>query len=302
MNRITKTMFSAAMMMSVTTPVMASETTPNENVYSVAYKDKNDLNNAFKKVYSSEIGNMKYITTSSQGMKYESDAYQITVKGLDLNKEGTQTIKMELENKNTNKISKAGSTVNAKTATVNVKDQTAPTFSGKTTIDTVKGTTVNLEDAVKAEDNKDGKVSVSFSGDVDYNKLGSYQVTATAKDKAGNETSEKITVNVNNDSYYESIAQAALAQVGVNQDCTMLVTNSLKAVGIEFHGWPEDYLSLGDLTTDPVPGDIVVYQGHVAVYIGNGQAVHGGWNGTTTVVSSVECSNTLIGYVHVRKA
>lgn len=97
---------------------------------------------------------------------------------------------------------------------------------------------------------------------------------------------------------YDKIAQAALAQVGVNQDCTMLVTNSLAAVGINFHGWPEDYLSLGPLTNDPVPGDIIVYAGHVAIYIGNGQAVHGGWNGYTTAVFGVECSKPLIGFVH----
>lgn len=99
---------------------------------------------------------------------------------------------------------------------------------------------------------------------------------------------------------YDRIAQAALAQIGVNQDCTMLVTNSLKAVGINFHGAPEKYLSLGELTNNPVPGDIIVYSGHVAIYIGNGQAVHGGWNGYTTAVFSVECSAPLIGFVHPR--
>ncbi len=99
-------------------------------------------------------------------------------------------------------------------------------------------------------------------------------------------------------SMYNLIAQAALAQLGVQQDCTMLVTNSLKAVGINFHGAPERYLSLGELTNDPVPGDIIVYSGHVAIYIGNGQAVHGGWNGYTTAIFSVECSAPLIGYVH----
>ena len=96
-----------------------------------------------------------------------------------------------------------------------------------------------------------------------------------------------------------AIAAAAIAQVGVSQDCTMLVTNSLRAVGISFHGWPEEYLSLGTLTSTPVPGDICVYSGHVAIYIGNGQAVHGGWDGYTTVITSVSCSNAFIGYVHV---
>ena len=96
-----------------------------------------------------------------------------------------------------------------------------------------------------------------------------------------------------------AIAAAALAQVGATQDCTMLVTNALRAVGINFHGWPEDYLSLGTITSSPVAGDIIVYSGHVAIYIGNGQAVHGGWYGSQTVVASVSCDKALIGYVHV---
>lgn len=91
------------------------------------------------------------------------------------------------------------------------------------------------------------------------------------------------------------IASAALAQLGVDQDCTMLVTNSLAAVGIHFHGWPAGYLSLGRTVpaSQAQPGDLVYYQNggmglaHIAVYIGNGQAVHGGWNGFTTAIASV---------------
>lgn len=96
-----------------------------------------------------------------------------------------------------------------------------------------------------------------------------------------------------------AIAAAAKAQVGVNQDCTMLVTNSLAAVGIYFHGWPEEYAALGSWTSNPVPGDIIIYSGHVAIYIGNGRAIHGGFYGYTTVEWTVECTNALIGYIHV---
>ena len=79
----------------------------------------------------------------------------------------------------------------------------------------------------------------------------------------------------------------------------MLVTNALAAVGINFHGSPEQYLSLGRITSSPVAGDIIVYSGHVAIYLGNGQAVHGGWYGNQTVIESVSCGNALIAYVHV---
>lgn len=91
-----------------------------------------------------------------------------------------------------------------------------------------------------------------------------------------------------------AVAAAALAQVGINQDCTMLVTNALAAIGIHFHGWPADYMSLGHIIPAAAaqPGDLIYYanggtgMAHIAVYIGNGMAVHGGFDGTTKVFSA----------------
>ena len=88
------------------------------------------------------------------------------------------------------------------------------------------------------------------------------------------------------------IASAALAQLGVGQDCTALASNALAAQGIYFHGWPAEYMSLGSVTSSPQPGDLIYYDDagagvpHIAVYVGNGQAVHGGWKGGTTVEAS----------------
>ncbi len=96
-----------------------------------------------------------------------------------------------------------------------------------------------------------------------------------------------------------AIFNAAYSQLGYGQDCTALVSNSLQAAGIYFHGWPEDYAVLGSWTNNPQPGDICIYSGHVAIYAGGGQAIHGGWNGGTTALYSVYCSNPLIGYIRV---
>ncbi|SLE72329.1 NlpC/P60 family [Mycobacteroides abscessus subsp. bolletii] len=93
----------------------------------------------------------------------------------------------------------------------------------------------------------------------------------------------------------DAVVAAALgyAQINAQTDCTMLATNSLRAAGINFHGWPMDYMQLGTVTSNPQPGDLVLYasngfgQQHIAVYIGNGQAVHGGWNGMGTTIFSV---------------
>jgi len=103
-----------------------------------------------------------------------------------------------------------------------------------------------------------------------------------------------------------AIAAAAYAQLGVAQDCTALASNSLAAVGINFHGWPADYLSLGRTVSaaEAQPGDLVYYQNggmgmaHIAVYVGNGMAVHGGWNGGTTALYSANVGSGPV-YIHV---
>ncbi len=91
-----------------------------------------------------------------------------------------------------------------------------------------------------------------------------------------------------------TIVSAAYAQLGVHQDCTALVSNSLAAAGIFYHGWPAGYLSLGRTVSaaEAQPGDLIYYDNagagmpHIAVYIGNGQAVHGGFNGGNTQIAS----------------
>lgn len=139
--------------------------------------------------------------------------------------------------------------------------------------------------------------SMAISGvNYDFDAQGNWIQPANVETPA--QAEEAQAAPVGDDSRYQMIANAAIAQIGVTQDCTMLVTNSLRAVGINFHGAPYKYLSLGPTTNNPVPGDIIVYQGHVAIYIGNGRAIHGGWNGHTTVEWSVNCSTPFVAYVH----
>ena len=104
-----------------------------------------------------------------------------------------------------------------------------------------------------------------------------------------------------------AIYQAALAQLGRYQDCTMLVTNALKAVGINFHDCPGGYMCLGTLVpaSQAQPGDLVYYANggtglaHISVYAGNGQAVHGGWLGNQTVLNSANIGSGAV-YIRVR--
>ena len=93
----------------------------------------------------------------------------------------------------------------------------------------------------------------------------------------------------------------AYSLIGQSMDCTALVSQALAARGINFHGWPEEYVNVpgGHVVTDGSlqPGDILIYANtggwnggahydHVALYVGNGQAVHGGWNGYSVALAS----------------
>ena len=155
---------------------------------------------------------------------------------------------------------------------------------------------------------------------------GKHILTVRAKDSSGNESASEMIVRIyeteevapvaaqaetasnarsNNVGYggqasagnysgANAVVSAALGQLGVVQDCTALVTNSLRAAGIYFHDWPAGYLSLGTVVSaaQAQPGDIIYYAdggvgaAHVAVYIGNGQAVHGGYLGSTVIASA----------------
>ena len=113
------------------------------------------------------------------------------------------------------------------------------------------------------------------------------------------------TTQVASSSKGAAIYQAALAQLGRHQDCTMLVTNALKSVGINFHDWPIGYMSLGTVipASQAQPGDLIYYANgglglaHIAVYAGNGQAVHGGWPGNLTVLNAANIGS---GPVYIR--
>ena len=126
--------------------------------------------------------------------------------------------------------------------------------------------------------------------------------TVTAKTQA---PAAAATTQVASSNKGAAIYQAALAQLGKFQDCTMLVTNALKAVGINFHDWPAGYMNLGTVVpaSQAQPGDLIYYANggtglaHIAVYAGNGQAVHGGWLGNQTALNT---ANVGSGAVYIR--
>ena len=256
------------------------------------------------------LEDLKCVEKEKGSMVYENDAMKVTVENLDLDSLGMQDVSITYSVKSSKALwdkmnhsdSSQVSSDYTITKKVEVIDNEAPVIEAQDRSVITQGDDFDLEQEIKVSDDREQEIDVELEGDIDISTPGTYTVQVKATDAGNNETIKNVDVEVQKKTdpyFYQKIADAALAQIGVNQDCTMLVTNSLKAVGIIFHGAPEAYLSLGTLTNDPVPGDICVYQGHVAIYIGNGQAVHGGWLGYNTVVSSVSCTNPFIGYVHV---
>ena len=75
-------------------------------------------------------------------------------------------------------------------------------------------------------------------------------------------------------------AQAQLA-AGAIQDCTVLVEKALRAAGISVGDLgPSQFFQFGATVATPAPGDIVITGGHVAIYVGGGQVISSGMNGS----------------------
>ena len=174
---------------------------------------------------------------------------------------------------------------------------TAPTASAKT----------EVKEAPKAEVKKEAPVATPAVAKAAEKPVATPAVataapTVTAKTQA---PAAAATTQVASSNKGAAIYQAALAQLGTFQDCTLLVTNALKAVGINFHDWPAGYMSLGTVVpaSQAQPGDLIYYANgglglaHIAVYAGNGQAIHGGWNGNQTALNT---ANVGSGAVYIR--
>lgn len=237
-----------------------------------------------------------------------------------------------------NLTSVAEGTVYTYNLKLNVIDTEAPRINLSESDITIDDTDdFDLNYFLSVTDNVDGVISdYSVEGmpakDGDKWESGKHVITVRAKDSSNNESAAEMIVRIyeteeettavngaanssqsnaaatyaaGNYAGAGSIVNAALAQIGVNQDCTALVSNSLRAVGIYFHDWPSGYLSLGSVVSasEAQPGDLIYYangglgMAHIAVYIGNGQAVHGGWHGYTTVIAS---ANVVPGAVYIR--
>lgn len=110
------------------------------------------------------------------------------------------------------------------------------------------------------------------------------------------------------------IASSALSLVGVTdgQWCTQVVQQALALAGVQdaYQLWPDQYAGVyGYYTDDPQPGNLIYYYNggrgvdHIAIYIGDGMAVHGNYGYGDgmgdTVVASVYINGGAPQYIQV---
>lgn len=123
----------------------------------------------------------------------------------DMKSVGSQTIQVEARDI-------YGNTTVAEATLHVLTDSTAPTFSGVNAMTVEKHSTPDYVTGVSAYDNKDGYVTFTYDDSkVDTSKAGTYYVTYTATDSAGNRGTyrRKVTVNHDAEDTQALIAEAA---------------------------------------------------------------------------------------------
>ena len=97
----------------------------------------------------------------------------------------------------------------------------------------------------------------------------------------------------------DRISSSAQELVGVTDGlwCTQVVQQALANAGVSdaYQLWPDQYQGVyGYYTDSPQAGDLIYYNNggrgvdHIAIYIGNGQAVHGNYNGKTVIAGAYQ--------------
>ena len=108
----------------------------------------------------------------------------------------------------------------------------------------------------------------------------------------------------------DRISSSAQELVGVTDGlwCTQVVQQALANAGVSdaYQLWPDQYQGVyGYYTDSPLVGDLIYYNNggrgvdHIAVYIGNGQAVHGNYNGKTVIADAYQSGMGNPQYIRV---
>lgn len=281
--------------------------------------EKND----YKAVYALEDYVVSVYYEKNSGLGIKDVKFTIETKFSDQRNDGLKIVTAN----NSNDVVEG--TINEYNVRVKVNDTKAPVIKLKQSSVTIKDTDkFNIKNYVSVSDDVDGKLKYEVKGSIkksgDNYKPGTYTLKISAVDSSGNKSTKEIKVKVKetkpayssnkyaNTSGYKgssAVVSSAYAQLGRRQDCTALVSNALAAAGINFHGWPSDYFSLGYTVSysEAKAGDLIYYRNggtgkaHIAVYVGNGKAIHGGWNGTTALASAYYGGSSSPVFIRVTK-
>lgn len=266
--------------------------------------------------------------------KFVAGNKEILLSGYDATKLDLKEVELTIKTKSNNLLEQEQ--VKKYRVLVHLVDKNAPeiTLSEESAEITV-GDDFSIEDYIESVvDKQDGTIEeykIDSEG-VNLDEAGEYVYKITATDKSNNEATKefKITVKEKEEkteivngvvvttssrggssvaagSKQSAIYSAAMAQLGRYQDCTALASNALSAAGISFHDWPAGYMALGDAVSpsEAVAGDLIYYANggtglaHIAVYAGNGEAIHGGYLGNQTVKASANMGSGIV-YIRVR--
>ena len=110
----------------------------------------------------------------------------------------------------------------------------------------------------------------------------------------------------------QRISAEAQKLVGVTDGlwCTQVVQRALANAGVSdaYQLWPDQYCGqYGYYTDSPAEGDLIYYNNggrgvdHIAIYIGNGQAVHGNYDGKTVIASATSQYLASPQYIRVNR-
>ena len=111
-------------------------------------------------------------------------------------------------------------------------------------------------------------------------------------------------VNVSGIQANSALLNSALSLIGMSGDCTMLVEAALRKIGFQVGDeGPMGFGKFGTVFYDPAqvqPGDIMMRGGHVAIYAGNGLAVHGGIGYQSYLMATESQPSRYVAFVRVR--
>ena len=191
-------------------------------------------------------------------------------------------VKIVTDDKETVKINKIG--------TYHMKINASDSY-GNEDIGTITVIVVSTNDAYKAITGKGGTLTRMANGEIPMSKA----LLEMLKDKPVKPT------------YTNPIVKAAIAQIGNHEQCSTVVNTALKAVNVNavqkkvsvngsvsYYLGTESFFKIGTEVpySSAIPGDVLYYPNngsggtHVAVYIGNGMALHGNVSGTTMILGA----------------